>query len=169
MVAKLLAPISTKTSSVGDRFTAEVQDPEQFSGAILEGRITKLKAPARGLGKGKPAISFQFDTITFKGETNPVSADLTAVSNSKGVKDVDEEGEVVGKTSNAKRAKFAALGALAGAALGAAAGGGTGAAEGAALGAGAGLLIAVSMTAAGSDVEFYPGSLFTLQVSGRSR
>jgi hypothetical protein len=167
--AKLTAPISTKTSRQGDRITAVVETPQPLEGAVLEGQVTKVKAPQRGLGKGKPEIVFQFDTMTFNGSSSPISANLTGVSNSKGVSNVDEEGQTIGRTSNAKRAIGTLIGAGAGAAIGAAAGGGSGAAKGAAIGGAAGLLISVTMTAAGSDIELFPGSRLTIELSSRTR
>src|SRR5947209_6698891 len=80
ITAKLTAPISTKTSNAGDRFTAIVEEPKEIEGAILEGQITKIKAPARGMGKGKPEIVFQFETMTNKGLTNAIRANLTDVA-----------------------------------------------------------------------------------------
>src|SRR5207247_2130161 len=75
VVAKLLSPISTKTSKIGDRFTALVESPASLNGGTLEGQITKLKAPARGIGKGKPEIEFQFETLTVRGRTTNIQAD----------------------------------------------------------------------------------------------
>ncbi len=168
-VAKLLSPISTKTSSEGDMFTAIVEEPSQYQGAILEGKITKLKKPKKGTGKGKAEIAFEFDTITFNSKSAPVTVDLKEVQNSQGVKAVDEEGHVIGKTSNKKRALAALAGGALGAGIGALAGGAQGAAKGGAIGLAAGLALGLTMTTAGSDLEFLPGSHFTLDVSDRGR
>ena len=164
-VVKLLSPLSTKTAVEGDVFTASVEEPKQFLGAVMEGRITKLKKPEKGVGKGKAEIQFQFETITFNGQTVAVKAELKDVKNSQGQSKVDEEGHVIGVSSNKKRLLSAVLGAGTGALLGAAAGGGRGAAIGAAAGAAAGLVVGLKMTTAASDIEFKPGSLFTLSVS----
>lgn len=168
-VVKLLAPISTKTSNVGDRFTALVEEPAEYNGGVLEGSITKLKQPERGLGKGKPEIAFEFETLTFRGEMKAISANLKDLTNSNGVKGVDEEGRVIGTTSNMKRLLWTALASGAGAAIGSAVGGARGAATGAGLGAAIGLAISVTMTAAGSDVQLNTGSHFTLDVYPRTR
>jgi hypothetical protein len=169
IVAKLLSPISTKTSSEGDMFTATVEEPSQYQGAVLEGKITKLKKPSKGTGKGKPSIAFEFNTITFNSVTSPVTVDLREVQNSKGVKAVDEEGRAIGKTSNTKRALATLAGGALGAGLGALAGGAQGAAKGGAIGLAAGLALGLTMTTVGSDLEFMPGSHFTLDVSDRGR
>ena len=169
LVAKLLSPISTKTSNEGDMFTAIVEEPSQYQGAVLEGKVTKLKRPKKGTGKGKAEIAFEFDTITFNSTSAPVTVDLKEVQNSKGVKAVDEEGRVIGKTSNRKRAFAALAGGALGAGIGALAGGAQGAAKGGAIGLAAGLALGLTMTTAGSDLEFLPGSHFTLDVSDRGR
>jgi hypothetical protein len=168
-VAKLLSPISTKTSNQGDMFTAIVEEPSQYQGAVLEGKITKLKKPKKGTGKGKAEIAFEFDTITFNSKSTPVTVDLKAVENSKGVKAVDEEGRAIGKTSNKKRALATLAGGALGAGIGALAGGAQGAAKGGAIGLAAGLALGLTMTTAGSDLEFLPGSHLTLDVSDRGR
>ncbi len=165
MVVKLLSPVSTKTAQEGYAFTAVVEQPPEYQGGIVEGRITHLKRPEKGTGKGKAEIQFQFETLTFKNRTEHIRADLKDVMNSQGKRKVDEEGNVIGVTSNKKRALFAALGAAAGAATGAAVGGGRGAVVGAAAGGAAGLILGLKMTTAASDIEFKPGSLFTLMVS----
>ena len=165
VMARLTAPISTKTSAVNDRLSAIIDEPEQYRGGVIEGRITGLTAPQRGMGKGKPDITFQFDSLTLNGSTAPISAELRDFANSKGVSHVDEEGRVVGQTSNKKRALWTGLGAGAGAAIGGAAGGGKGAATGAGIGGAAALALSLKMTTTGSNIEFFPGSLMTLQVT----
>jgi hypothetical protein len=164
-VVKLLSPLSTKTSKPGDAFTASVQSPAQFQGGIMEGRITSLKKAEKGVGKGKTEILFEFNTLTFSGQTAHVAADLHDISNSKGVKDVDEEGRVIGKSSNKKRFLSTALGAGGGALIGGLTGGATGAVIGGVAGGAAGLAIGLTMTSTASDIELQPGSLFTLTVS----
>lgn len=167
-VVKLLSPISTKTSNEGDMFTAVVESPSEYQGAVVEGKIMKLKKPKKGVGKGKAEIAFEFDSMTVNGRTGSLTADLKDVTNSKGVKSVDEEGRVIGKTSNMKRVGAAAAGAGLGMLVGALAGGAKGAAVGGAAGLGLGLAVGLRMTTTGSDLEFLPGSHFTLDVSDRA-
>lgn len=162
---RLLSPISTRTAHEGDVFTASVDEPVQFASAIMEGRITRMKKPEKGAHKGKAEIQFQFETLTFNGQTEKIKAEMTGLKNSQGQEKVDEEGHVIGVTSNKKRMIGAVLGSALGAAAGAAAGGGRGAAVGAAVGLGAGLVIAMKMTSSASEIEFKPGSLFYLSVS----
>ncbi len=160
---KLLTPVSTKGSQEGDTFTCLVIEPAEISGAEVSGKITKLKAPKKG--KGNAEISFEFKSVSFKGESRDILAELKDVSNSQGVKSVDEEGHVISKTSKKKSAVAALTGAGLGALLGGIAGGGKGAAIGAAAGGAAGLIIGIKMTASASNIEFFPGSQFSLDVS----
>jgi hypothetical protein len=164
MLVKLLSPISTKTCKAGDRFSAQVLDPAPFAGAIVEGHIGTIKT-ARNHQKAE--ISFQFETLTYQSATHRIQADLKEVANSQGVKNVDEEGHVIGKSSKKKAAESALIGSALGGILGATMGGAKGAALGAGAGAGAALLFAITFTTSGSQMEFSPGSTFTLNVSDR--
>jgi len=164
-VVRLLSPLNTKTARAGDGFTASVEQPTTFQGATVDGRITNLIRPQRGLGKGKAQIQFQFERVSFGGRSEAIKADLKQVENSQGVKRVDEEGRVIGVTSNKKRILAAVLMTGVGAAAGGVAGGVKGAGIGAASGLGAGLIVGLTMTTSGSDIEFRPGSIFTLTVS----
>jgi hypothetical protein len=165
MSVKLLSPISTKTSQPRDKFSAQVMVPDLYSGAVLEGHIASIKTAKK---RDKAEISFQFETLTFRGVTYPIQADLKEVANSQGVKNVDEEGRAIGKSSNKKALESALIGSAVGGILGAAMGGAKGAAAGAGVGAGAGLLFAVKFTTSGSQMEFAPGSMLTLLVSDRA-
>lgn len=162
---RLLSPINSATAKEGDSFSATIDGPPEWQGGMVTGHITKVQRPQRGLGKGSAQIMFVFDTLTFSGRTASISAVLKDVSNSKGVKDVDEEGRVIGKTSNKKRAEAALGGAFLGALVGGLRGGGGGAAAGAAIGAGAGFAVATTLTSTGTDIEFRPGSHFSIEVS----
>ena len=164
-VVKLLSPISTKTGRQGDTFTGSVEEPAQFQGGIMEGRITVLKRPQKGVHKGKAEIRFRFERLTFANQTALLRAELKDVKNSQGVRKVDDEGRVIGMSSQKKRALTTLAMASLGAGIGAAVGGATGAAAGGASGAAVGLLIGLKMTTSGSDIEFRPGSTFTLSVS----
>ena len=164
-VIDLLSPLSTKTAKPGDTFTASVSSPPQFVGAIIEGRINNMKKPKKGAGKGNASVEFEFDTMTFHGKTSTMTMQLTDIANSKGVKNVDDEGRAIGRTSQKKRVGMAFGGAALGALAGYALGGASGAMIGAGVGAVAGLAIGMTMTTSGSDIEFRPGSKFTLTVT----
>jgi hypothetical protein len=166
MTVRLMSPISTKTSQRGDRFPVQVITPELYKNAVIEGHINTIKKPKK---RDKAEVSFAFETMTLGGATFNVQADLKEVANSQGVKDVDEEGRAIGKTSKKKAVESALIGSALGALVGGAVGGGKGAATGAGAGAAAGLLIGITFTTSGSDMEFAPGSRFTLLVSDRSQ
>jgi hypothetical protein len=166
MVVSLNTPISTKASRRGDTFAAQIVSPEEYRSGTIEGHINSVK---RAKKRNRAEILFVFETITMNGNNYLIRADLTNVANSKGVKEVDEEGRAIGKTSRKKAIGSAAAGATIGAIIGAIAGGGKGAAQGAGAGAIAGLLIGITFTTASSDLEFAPGSQFTIMVSDRSR
>lgn len=166
---RLLSPISTKTARVGDTFTAIVLTPEQFENGVLEGRVASLKKPQNGFGQNKSEVQLEFDSLTWSGRTQLITADLRDVANSQGAKGVDDEGHVIGHSSNKKRIAGAAGGAGVGALIGMRAGGVVGGIVGAASGALAGYLITARVTSTSSDIEFRPGSVFTLQVSDARR
>jgi outer membrane lipoprotein SlyB len=111
-----------------------------------------------------------FETITAGGKTYPMTADLKEiVANSKGVKQVDEEGQVIGVKSNKKKIAGTLAGEGIGAVVGGLAGGGKGAAAGGAAGAVTGYLLSVTFSANGSNIEFAPGSEFLLVTSDRNK
>jgi hypothetical protein len=167
----LLSPISTQTSRKGDRFTARVDSPPRYRGTILSGVITDLKQPSKGVagigGRKNAEIGFHFDLLTVNNVPHPVTVDLTEVTNKKGIKGVDDEGHVIGKTSEAKPIVATAVGAAAGAVLGKITH--LGAGKGAAIGAGAGLVIGLTMTTQAENIDFSPGTRFVVKVSDQER
>lgn len=165
MTVSLLSPISTRTAKDNDQIVARVTTPPQFEGATIEGRVQKVTKAKSG---DKAEILFSFQTLTWNDHTYLIRAELTDVANSKGIKNVDDEGVAIGKSSKKGRIIATLLGSAAGAAIGAAAGGGKGAAVGAGAGAVAGLLIGTKFTARGPNIEFAPGSQFILKVSDRA-
>lgn len=164
---QLMSPLSTASAKPGDAFTTNVVAPPQLKDAKIEGDVKSLVQAQRGFGKGKPHIEMEFTTLTTANQTCAITGDLQDVKNSKGVANVDDEGRVIGHTSNKKRVGttlgFAALGALAGYA---ATGSGTGALGGSAVGAAVGFVLSSTLTTAGTDIDFQPNSVFTLKVSG---
>ena len=145
--ASLQTALSTKTSQVGDRFTAVVTQPVRDiddrivvpTGAHINGQITeseegKTLPTLRGRGK----LNLRFNSITLpNGSQVPISATLLSVNQSGGNGSVNSEGEVESVNKAATTAKGAAVGAgigtiaglilggpLKGLAIGAIAGGG---------------------------------------------
>lgn len=165
-VVSLTAPISTRASKPGDTFTAVVDEPSEYQGAIVEGHVRKV-GPAKNMEAPKASINFAFETLTVGDVTYKIQADLKEVVNSKGVAKVDEEGQVLATGNGGKRAAGlfggAGLGAFAGGMLG----GTTGSLIGGAIGGAAGYFITLEMTASSHNIEFFPGTHFTLQVNSK--
>lgn len=165
-VVNLTAPISTKDSKPGDTFTAVVIEPAQFQGAIVEGHVRSVE-PAKNMESPKSKINFAFETMTVGDLTYKIQADLKEVVNSKGVAKVDEEGQAIGTGNGGKRAAAGFGGAGLGAFAGGMLGGGMGSLIGGAVGGAAGYMVALEMTASSHNIEFYPGTHFTLQVTSK--
>ena len=155
---KLLTPINTQTSKKGDKITAQVLEPQQFRGDVLEGSVRDAKSG--GKIAGKSVLNFTFDTLNHGGKRWPVQANVKSIANSKGQQEMDEEGQVVRKKNNiGKIAAGTAIGALIGGLMA----GGKGAAIGAGVGAAASLIL-VEVAVEGANVSFAPGSELVLSV-----
>src|SRR6185312_1213974 len=73
LVVELQSSISTDVSQQGDPFQARVTSPDEFAGAIVEGRITRLKRS--GKVKGSSQLQLSFESIrTADGRTSPFNA-----------------------------------------------------------------------------------------------
>jgi hypothetical protein len=165
-VVNLTSPISTKDSKPGDTFTAQVIEPAEYQGAIVEGHVRKVE-PAQNGAAPKAHINFAFETMTVGDVTYKIQADLKEVLNSKGLAKVDEEGQAISTGNGGKRAMGAFGGAGLGSLAGGMVGGGMGSLIGGAVGGAAGYLITLDMTASSHNIEFYPGTHFTLQVTSK--
>jgi hypothetical protein len=165
-VVNLTSPISTKDSKPGDTFTARVIQPSDFDGAVVEGHIRKVE-PAQNMEAPKAHIDFAFETLTVGDTTYKIQADLQDVVNSKGMAKVDEEGQVVSKGNGAKRAMMGLGGAGIGAMAGGMIGGGMGSLIGGAAGGALGYVVALDMTASSHNIEFNPGTHFTLVITSK--
>jgi hypothetical protein len=161
MVARLLNPISTKTSSEGDQFQAKVENGP-YRGQILTGTIKKLS-------KGKKNTELELDFTKLNGNPIPVKLDLTSISNSQGVKGVDDENNrIEGQSSKKKIAIITAIGAGVGAGFGKLIGkSGKATAIGAVGGGGVAYLLSVKVISHAKDIELNPGSQLTLRESAR--
>lgn len=138
LTAVLRTPVSTKASQNNDRFTMEVTSPGQYSGAIIEGRVTNTQRSGQVTGRAN--LSLEFDTIRLtNGNTYRFAGivDQVRLANGEAVT-VNNEGTVRDNNQTTKTVTRAGIGAALGALIGAIAGGGQGAAIGAAVGAGAG-------------------------------
>jgi hypothetical protein len=166
--ARLDTDLSTRTASVGDRFTMTVTSPGQFEGAIIEGRIASVNRSGRITGRSD--MSLNFDTIRLRnGGTYQFAGFVESVRAMNGeTVQVDNEGTVRDDNSQgSKTAQRAAIGSAVGAIIGAIAGGGKGAVIGAVLGGGAG---AGSVYVQGSgDLNLMSGTEVTIRASAPNR
>jgi outer membrane lipoprotein SlyB len=166
--ARLDTDLSTKTASVGDRFTLTVVSPGQFEGATIEGRVASVNRSGRITGRSD--MSLNFDTIRLRnGSTYQFAGFVQSVRSMNGeTVQIDNEGTVRDDSSQgSKTAQRAAIGSAVGAIIGAIAGGGKGAVIGAVLGGGAG---AGSVYVQGSeDLNLLSGTEVTIRASAPNR
>ncbi|MEW6129191.1 MAG: peptidoglycan-binding protein [Acidobacteriota bacterium] len=136
-------PLNSKTSRVGDKFTATVTVPVYVdgkeaipAGTIVEGIVTQV-TPARRMNKGG-SIAVEFEEIILpNGLSTKIDGILTS-DDPEVQKKIDDENRVSGGKSKDTLVFVGQTGAI-GAVLGAIGGGGKGAAAGGAIGAGIGL------------------------------
>ena len=138
MTASLRNTIDTRISHEGDRFAMEVTSPNQYRGAVIEGRVAKVEKSGRVSGRAN--VSLEFETIRLpNGQTYRFAGLIDSVNTADGDEvSVNNEGAVRDDNQTTKTVTRAGIGAALGALIGAIAGGGEGAAIGAAIGAGAG-------------------------------
>ena len=139
LIVELLDDINTDRNREGDAFKARIIAPNELSGAVIEGRISKIQKPGRIKRRAEMVLSFDRVVLTENRWSN-FSAVITEVLPKKGdnVKRVDPEGTVEGKrTLKEDSIKIGAttgtglvIGAIAGGPVGAAVGAGVGAAFG---------------------------------------
>jgi hypothetical protein len=120
--------LSSKTSRVGDKFTATVIDPVKFNEATVHGHVSSIIRS--GKVQGRTRMNLAFNSIDLQDRRHGVlHAYLTHVYGSEGAK-ADEEGGVQSSSRGKQAVKRGGIGAAAGAIIGGIAGGGKGAAIG---------------------------------------
>jgi hypothetical protein len=139
LIIELIDEIGTERSREGDKFNARIISPSEISGAIIEGRVSKILKPGRIKRRSQIHLSFDRVVINEKRWSN-FNAILTEVLPVKGdnVKKVDAEGTAIGKRSHkedsikvgAATGTGLVIGAIAGGPVGAGIGAGVGAAFG---------------------------------------
>lgn len=159
---ELLSPISTETNKKDDKFDCKVLSPVQYAGAIVSGRLRKVKSAGKGTGKSEIDLDFDMLTLTDgrAGKLNAQVKEVNEVSNASNEGVADPEGTVKGKSRVKIGVKRAAIGAGIGAGIGALLGGAKGAATGAAIGAGVG--VTSTLATEGPNLEFKTGTQFTI-------
>lgn len=168
LLIELQSSLSTDASQPGDRFQARVVDPRDVAGAIIEGRVTRVKRA--GKVKGAAELQLSFDTIRVNNSTMGFKADVIAIvdnGNSDESGTVDSEGGVKGrdntKDSVAKIGASTGIGAVIGAILG----GGKGAAIGAAIGGSVGT--AGVLRSSGKDLRLERGQQLRIRTAIETR
>ena len=164
LVVTLNNALSTKTVQTGDRFTANVTAPNQYSGAVLEGYVANVERSGRLSGRAK--MTLDFDRIRLRdGSTYRFAGTLESVRFTNGeTVSLDTENVIrEGDNQTTRTVTRTGIGTGIGAIIGAIAGGGKGAAIGAILGAGAG---AGSVLAEGrDDLDLMTGTEMTIRAS----
>jgi hypothetical protein len=142
LIVELQEDLNTDRNREGDRFTARVVSPAEITGAMVEGRISKIRKPGRLKRRSEMLLSFDRIVLNENRWSN-FNAILTEVLPVKGdnVKRVDSEGTAVGKSSykddGIKVGGATGAGIVTGAIIAGPVGAGVGAAVGAAFGVGA--------------------------------
>jgi hypothetical protein len=139
LILELIDRLSTEQNREGDKFKARIISPAEISGAVVEGRISKIRKPGRLKRRSEMLLSFDRIVLNEKRWSN-FNAILTEVLPVKGdnVKLVDTEGTAVGRRNvkedsvkvGAATGTGIVIGAIAGGPVGAAVGAGVGAAFG---------------------------------------
>lgn len=169
LVVELQSNLSTDVSQRGDRFQARVVGPREFDGAIVEGRVTRVKRS--GKVKGTAELQLSFETIHFPdGPTTGFSADVVEIVD-MGSRDrettVDSEGGVKAKSSTKDDVSKIGASTGIGAIIGAVVGGGKGAAIGAAIGGAVGT--GSVLTKRGQDVRLDRGQQLKIRAATETR
>lgn len=163
LIAVLRNRIATNVSQAGDRFSMEVTSPNQYSGAIISGRIAQAENSGRVSGRAN--LMMEFDSIQYRGRTYSFAGIIDSAREADGdTINISNEGSVRDGNQTTRTVTRAGIGAALGALIGAIASGGDGAAIGAAIGAGAG---AGSVLIQGRDnLQLEVGTQFDITATG---
>ncbi|HKO97293.1 MAG TPA: hypothetical protein VJU86_09890 [Pyrinomonadaceae bacterium] len=170
LLIELQTSLSTEASQQGDRFQARVVDPRELDGAVIEGRVLRVKRA--GKLKGSSELQLAFETIrTVDNRTGSMRAQVIEVvdmgqgGNEAG--SVDSEGGVRGKDSTKNDISKVGASTGIGAIIGAIVGGGKGAAIGAAIGGSMGT--AGVLSSRGKDLRLSRGQQLRIRTATESR
>ena len=168
LLVELLSSLSTDASQRGDRFQARVVDPGEYQGAILDGRVTRVKRP--GKVKGVAELQLSFDQIRLPdNRVGSLSAEVVEVidTGNRDVGEVDPEGGVKGRDSTKDDVSKVGAATGIGAIIGAVVGGGKGAAIGAAIG--GGIATGGVLSKRGSDIRLERGQQLRIRVANEAQ
>jgi hypothetical protein len=168
MRVELLTNLSTEASQRGDRFQARVLEPSEYEGAVVDGRVTRVKRPGKLKGSAELQLSFEQIRLPDNRWTN-FSAQVVEVVDTEttGAGDVDPEGGVKGKSSTKDDIVKVGAGSAIGAIIGAIAGGGKGAAIGAVIGGAVGTGGAIATR--GHEIRLPRGQQLKIRTSNETR
>jgi hypothetical protein len=168
LLIEMDSSLSTDASQRGDRFQVRVMEPGEYQGAIIDGRVTRVKRP--GKVKGVAELQLAFDQIRMPDNrgTN-FSAEVVEVIDmgNRDVGDVDPEGGLKGRDSTKDDVSKVGAATGIGAIIGAIVGGGKGAAVGAAIGGAAGT--GRVLTKRGKDIRLDRGQQLRIRTSAETR
>jgi hypothetical protein len=169
MRVELLTNLSTEASQEGDRFQARVIEPSEFEGAMVDGRVRRVKRPGRV--KGSSELQLTFEQIRMNNRFGNLNAQVIEVVDTPGAGgdagDVDPEGGVKGKDSSKRDVVKIGTSSAIGAIIGAIAGGGKGAAIGAAIGGAIGTGGVLSQR--GKDIYLPSGQQLRIRTNSETR
>jgi hypothetical protein len=168
LTIELDSPLSTDVSQRGDPFQARVIAPQEYQGAIVEGRVTNVKRA--GKVKGTAELQLSFESLRMDNRTVSFHADVIEVvdmGNRDGGATVDSEGGVRGRSSTKDDISKVGASTGIGAIIGAVVGGGKGAAIGAAIGGTMGTGSVLSKR--GKDVRLDRGQQLKIRAATEAR
>jgi hypothetical protein len=169
LVIELQSSISSEVSQQGDPFQARVNSPNEFAGAVVEGRISRIKRA--GKVKGSAQLQLSFESIrTADGRTSPFNASVVEIVDMGSRGDsgtVDSEGGVKGRDNTKDTVTKVGASAGVGAIIGAIFGGGHGAAIGAAIGGSVGT--AGVLTSRGKELRLERGQQLKIRTGNETR
>lgn len=158
--------LNSKTSRVGDRFTATVAAPVYVNGqavipagSVVEGRVTQV-TPAKRMSKSG-TIAIDFDELVLPNGLQVTLVGTLTSDDPATRSTIDDENQVSGGKGK-RAAVFIGGGGAIGAVLGGIAGGGKGAVVGGAVGAGAG--VAAILLSKGEEAQVSAGTPFGIQL-----
>jgi hypothetical protein len=166
LLIELQTGLSTDASQQGDRFQARVLEPREYEGAIIEGRVTRVKRA--GKVKGTSELQLSFESIRIDNRTTGFGAEVVEIMDmGNGTGTVDSEGGVKGRSSTKDDVSKVGASTGIGAIIGAIVGGGKGAAIGAAIGGSVGT--AGVLTSRGKDVRLDRGQQLKIRAATETR
>lgn len=168
MVIELDSSLSTEATQRGDQFQARVVQPGEYQGAIIDGRVTRVKRPGKVKGVAELQLSFERIRMPDSRQSN-FTAEVVEVVDMGGTDrgEVDPEGGVRGRDSTKDDISRVGASTGIGAIIGAIIGGGKGAAIGAAVGGVAGTGSVLSKR--GKDIRLDRGQQLRIRTATETR